>query len=101
MATSLSDPASSLRKDGADDAPFRRVLVANRGEIAVRIIRTCHELGMEAVAVYSDADADAAHVRLADVAIRIGPPPPTESYLRIDAMLDAATRTGAEAVHPG
>ena len=83
------------------DPPFRRVLIANRGEIAVRIIRACHELGMEAVAIYSDADADAQHVRLADVAVRIGPPPPTESYLRIDGVLEAALRTGAEAIHPG
>ncbi|HEU0242772.1 MAG TPA: biotin carboxylase N-terminal domain-containing protein [Candidatus Limnocylindrales bacterium] len=84
-----------------EDAPFRRVLVANRGEIAVRIIRACHELGMEAVAVYSDADADAAHVRMADAAVRLGPPPPAESYLRIDAMIEAARATGAQAIHPG
>jgi acetyl/propionyl-CoA carboxylase alpha subunit len=81
--------------------PFRRVLVANRGEIAVRIIRASHELGMEAVAVYSDADAGAAHVRMADDAVRLGPPPPTESYLRIDSIIDAARATGAEAIHPG
>jgi acetyl/propionyl-CoA carboxylase alpha subunit len=80
---------------------FRRVLIANRGEIAVRIIRACHELGMEAVAVYSDADADAQHVRMADLAVRLGPAPPSESYLRIDAVLDAALSTGAEAIHPG
>lgn len=84
-----------------NEAPFRRVLIANRGEIAVRIIRACHELGMEAVAVYSDADAEAAHVRLADQAVRIGPPAPSESYLRIDAVIDAATSTGAQAIHPG
>ncbi len=83
------------------EPPFRRVLVANRGEIAVRIIRACHEMGMEAVAVYSDADAAAAHVRLADRAVRIGPAAPTESYLRIDAVMDAIRATGAEAVHPG
>jgi acetyl/propionyl-CoA carboxylase alpha subunit len=59
--------------------PFRRVLIANRGEIAVRIIRACHEMGMEAVAVYSDADVAAAHVLLADAAVRLGPPPPSES----------------------
>jgi acetyl/propionyl-CoA carboxylase alpha subunit len=91
-----------LRKDGpAERPPFARVLVANRGEIAVRIIRACRELGIEAVAVYSDADVAAAHVRLADVAVRIGPPPPTESYLRIDAIVEAALATGAQAVHPG
>jgi acetyl/propionyl-CoA carboxylase alpha subunit len=83
------------------EPPFRRVLIANRGEIAVRIIRACRELGMEAVAVYSDADAGAAHVRLADVAVRLGPPPPSESYLRIDAVIAAALATGAQAIHPG
>jgi len=103
MATSRSDArsAASLRKDGPRRPPFRRVLVANRGEIAVRIIRACHELGMEAVAVYSDADRAAAHVRMADVAVRIGPPPASESYLRIDAVLDAARQSDADAVHPG
>ena len=84
-----------------EEAPFRRVLIANRGEIAVRIIRACHELGMEAVAVYSDADAEAAHVRLADVAVRLGPAAPSESYLRIDAVIEAARSTGSEAIHPG
>jgi acetyl/propionyl-CoA carboxylase alpha subunit len=83
------------------EALFRRVLIANRGEIAVRIIRACQEMGIESVAVYSDADAEAAHVRLADVAVRLGPPPPSESYLRIDAVIDAALSTGAEAIHPG
>ncbi len=83
------------------DRPFRRVLVANRGEIALRITRACHELGMEVVAVYSDADRRAAHVRSADVAVRIGPPPAAESYLRADAVIEAALATGAEAIHPG
>jgi acetyl-CoA carboxylase biotin carboxylase subunit len=82
-------------------APFRRVLVANRGEIAVRIIRACHEAGMEAVAIYSDADASARHVRMADGAVRVGPASPTESYLRGDLIIAAALDTGAEAVHPG
>lgn len=82
-------------------APFRRVLVANRGEIAVRIIRACHELGMEAVAVFSEADAGALHVRRADLAEPIGPTPPAESYLRVEGLLDAAIRTGCQALHPG
>jgi len=85
----------------AEAPPFGRVLIANRGEIAVRIIRACHDLGIEAVAVYSDADVSAAHVRMADTAVRIGPPTPAESYLRIDAIVDAARTSGAEAIHPG
>jgi acetyl-CoA carboxylase biotin carboxylase subunit len=80
---------------------FQRVLVANRGEIAVRVIRALHELGIEAVAVYSTADADALHVRLADRAVRIGPPPANESYLRIPTIVAAAATTGCDAVHPG
>ncbi len=94
-----SDPRPSLRKDGPP--LFARVLVANRGEIAVRIIHACHELGIEAVAVYSDADAEASHVRAADYAVRLGPPPPSESYLRADAIVAAAVDSGAEAIHPG
>jgi acetyl-CoA carboxylase biotin carboxylase subunit len=80
---------------------FERVLVANRGEIAVRVIRALHELGIEAVAVYSTADEDALHVRLADEAVRVGPPPASESYLRIPSIIAAATTTGCQAVHPG
>jgi acetyl/propionyl-CoA carboxylase alpha subunit len=80
---------------------FRRVLIANRGEIAVRIIRACRELGIEPVAVHSDVDADALHVRAADMSVRIGPASPAESYLAIDRIIDAARRSGAEAIHPG
>jgi acetyl/propionyl-CoA carboxylase alpha subunit len=86
---------------GAEQLPFRCILIANRGEIAVRILRACRELRLATVAVYSDADAHAAHVRLADVAVRIGPSAPAESYLSIDALLEAAASTGADAVHPG
>ena len=80
---------------------FSRVLVANRGEIAVRVIRALHELGTEAVAVYSTADRDALHVALADQAVCIGPPVAAESYLRIPSVIAAAETTGCEAVHPG
>lgn len=80
---------------------LRRVLVANRGEIALRVIRACREMGISPVAVYSDADAGAPHVAAADVAVRIGPAPPRESYLNAQAILDAARTTGAEAIHPG
>jgi len=80
---------------------FKKILIANRGEIAVRIIRACRELGIRTVAVYSEADRRALHVRLADEAVLIGPSPPVESYLNMEALLDAARKTGAEAIHPG
>jgi 3-methylcrotonyl-CoA carboxylase alpha subunit len=80
---------------------IRRLLVANRGEIALRVIRACRELKIEAVAIYSDADAGARHVRAADFAVRVGPPPAAESYLDISAVIDAARASGADAVHPG
>jgi propionyl-CoA carboxylase alpha chain len=82
-------------------APFAKILIANRGEIACRVIRTCRRMGIATVAVYSDADADALHVREADEAVRIGPPQSAQSYLRIDAILEACRSTGAQAVHPG
>jgi propionyl-CoA carboxylase alpha chain len=80
---------------------FKKILIANRGEIACRVIRTARRMGIATVAVYSDADADALHVREADEAVRIGPPPSAESYLRSDRIIEACRRTGAEAVHPG
>jgi acetyl-CoA carboxylase, biotin carboxylase subunit len=80
---------------------FRRVLIANRGEVAVRIVRACHELGVEAVAVYSTADRDSLHVELADQAVHVGPPPAAQSYLNVRSLVAAATTTGCDAVHPG
>jgi 3-methylcrotonyl-CoA carboxylase alpha subunit len=82
-------------------ARFNRILIANRGEIAVRVVRACRELGIESIAVYSDADERALHVTLADRAIRIGPPPASDSYLSIDAIIAAAKSTRADAIHPG
>src|ERR1700688_4858860 len=80
---------------------FKRILIANRGEIACRIIKTARRMGIESVAVYSDADKDALHVEMADHAVPIGPPPAAESYLVIDKIVAACKQTGAEAVHPG
>jgi propionyl-CoA carboxylase alpha chain len=80
---------------------FKKILVANRGEIACRVIRTAQRMGIATVAVYSDADAEALHVRMADEAIRIGPPPSAESYLDIERIVEACRQIGAEAVHPG
>src|ERR1700720_4547739 len=80
---------------------FDKILIANRGEIALRILRACKELGIATVAVHSTADSDAMHVRLADESVCIGPPPARESYLNIPALLAACEITGADAVHPG
>jgi 3-methylcrotonyl-CoA carboxylase alpha subunit len=81
--------------------PIRSVLIANRGEIALRVMRTCARLGIRTIAVYSDADADALHVKFADEAVRIGPPPARGSYLDVNAILAAAKQSGADAIHPG
>ena len=80
---------------------FKSVLIANRGEIACRIARTAKRLGLRTIAVYSDADANALHVRLCDEAHRIGPPPAADSYLRIDALIAAAKAARADCIHPG
>ena len=80
---------------------FTKILIANRGEIACRVIRSARKLGYRTVAVYSDTDAAAPHVRLADEAVHIGASAPADSYLRVDALLEAARKTGADAVHPG
>src|SRR5947209_4357385 len=80
---------------------FRKILIANRGEIAVRIIRACRDMGISPAVVYSEADRDALHVRFADEAVCVGPPPSVESYLNIPAVVGAAKRLNADAIHPG
>ncbi|CAL5092509.1 unnamed protein product [Urochloa decumbens] len=98
-SSSAASPATGASAGGS--AGIEKVLVANRGEIACRVMRTARRLGVATVAVYSDADRKALHVRAADEAVRIGPPPARESYLNARAIIDAAHRTGAQAIHPG
>ena len=80
---------------------FKKILIANRGEIACRVIKTARKMGIQTVAIYSDADRNALHVKMADEAVHIGPPPANQSYIVIDKVMDAVRQTGAEAVHPG
>ncbi|KAG2630615.1 methylcrotonoyl-CoA carboxylase subunit alpha, mitochondrial-like [Panicum virgatum] len=101
LLSSSSSAPSPAAAGAAAGAGIEKVLVANRGEIACRVMRTARRLGVATVAVYSDADRGALHVRAADEAVRIGPPPARESYLNAKAIIDAAHRTGAQAIHPG
>src|ERR1051325_7989454 len=96
-----SSTASGYSRSSHERRMFKKVLIANRGEIALRVIRACREMGLESVAVHSTADADALHVKFADQAVCIGPPPSRQSYLNVPMIISAAEGTGADAVHPG
>src|SRR6202158_3334954 len=98
---SPSPPLGAERAKGRLGSMFEKVLIANRGEIALRIHRACREMGIKTVAVHSTADANAMNVRRADETVCIGPPPARDSYLNVAAILSAATITGADAIHPG
>ena len=98
---STAKPAAKIAAPAKSHPLFDKILIANRGEIACRVIRTCRRLGIKTVAVYSEADADALHVREADEKVLIGPPPSTQSYLLVDKIIEACRKTGAQAVHPG
>src|SRR5262247_2233735 len=94
-------PAPRIRARKSLRPPFRKILIANRGEIAARVIRTCRRMGILSVAVCSEADRGALHARIADEARVVGPAPSAQSYLDIDAILTAAKQSGADAIHPG
>src|SRR5512138_1947962 len=98
---SLSNTASLWSSSNRAERMFQKVLIANRGEIALRVLRACKELGIQTVAVHSTADADAMHVRMADESVCIGPAPAALSYLSVPAIISACEITGAEAIHPG
>src|SRR3954462_4246689 len=102
-AGASSRPPSPAKREraGVRARMFTKILIANRGEIACRVIKTARRLGVRTVAVFSEADANARHTRLADEAVLIGPPAARESYLDIDRIIAAAKQTGAEAIHPG
>ena len=102
MAIAITKPAASkISVDSTTNKMFKKILIANRGEIALRIIRTCKEMGIKTVAVYSTADRESLHVRFADEAVCIGPPPSRDSYLNIPNIISAAELTNADAIHPG
>ncbi|HJV39588.1 MAG TPA: biotin carboxylase N-terminal domain-containing protein, partial [Geothrix sp.] len=101
MASAIKRKGSQPAPTAPDEPPFKKILIANRGEIALRVILACKEMGIQTVAVYSEADRNALHVRFADEEVCIGPPPSSKSYLNIPQVIAAAEVTGAEAIHPG